>query len=378
MKRNIIYLIDPQSVNSLGVYDYEMIHGITDYKIHFWGNQDYNHRPFNTNVQFTPLFKYGRFTNPVLKGISYVLSILSIILHAFVERPKIIHIQWIRIFPIDYGMIRLLQFFLGTKIIFTVHNILPHNHGKKSLLQYNKFYHTCDCLISHTKKCKQDLVKQFNIQADKITIMPHGCLCMDISAEDILHERKKFISEYHINGKIIISALGVQSPYKGTDLLLEAWTSNPELYDNDKICLIIAGKSSGIIYPDKLPKNVITISRILSNEEFEMIMQLTDVAILPYRAIEQSGVLLTLIQKGIPYCCTQVGELAYPIQIADIGWIIKDVSSKCINETLIKVISSPEIIKQKKSNLLGWNKIRDMYSWETSNKILQKTYSELL
>lgn len=133
--KKIIYIIDPQSVSSLAAYDRNMLGDIKDIDIHFFGNEGYNDEPFNPNVKFYPVFKYGKYTNPLLKGVSYLWSLIIIIFHALDDRPTAAHLQWIRQWYMDWSMILLMKS-IGIKIIFTVHNILPRKRKKNT---YKRF-----------------------------------------------------------------------------------------------------------------------------------------------------------------------------------------------------------------------------------------------
>ena len=374
----IVYVIDPQSVNSLAAYDRCMLDGITDLSIHFFGNSGYNDGPLHANVKFTPVFRYGKFNNSVLKGISYLWSLLVIICYAIFERPAIAHFQWIRVWVLDWMLIQLLKKCIDTKIVFTVHNILPRKRGKNTYSRFKRLYNFADILIAHTETSKLDLETQFMLPANKIVIMPHGLIEMRVAEEKLIESEKRINEKYNLRGKTIFGALGVQSPYKGTDILIEAWTGNSVLSQRDDIILLIAGKPSDLIIPEILPKNIIVMAELLSNSDFKYLLQRTDVMLLPYRAIEQSGVLLSLIHEMKPYCCTNVGELTKPFETADVGWIIPEVTDMAISEVLEKIVNDKSIIEEKKNNVQGWRALQHIYSWNNSNRILRSIYINLL
>lgn len=95
------------------------------------------------------------------------------------------------------------------------------------------------------------------------------------------------------------------------------------LQNNSHILFIIAGKGD-IITPKMMHgyNNVLVINNFIPSEQLEAIMRVTDVQLLPYRTISQSGVLLSTIDKEIPYIATDVGGLSEPLSIASIGWLI--------------------------------------------------------
>lgn len=376
--KNIIYIIDPQSVNSLANYDWHMIENIIDVEIHFFGNTRYNGKDFKQNVKFTPIYKYSKYSNPVLKAISYFISLIKIFFWGIRERPKAFHMQWIRVWILDWLFIRCFKSILKTQFIFTVHNILPRNRNRKTFYHFKKLYHFSDRLVVHTETTKNDLEKKFNVSSSIIIVMPHGLLEMNISEVELKDAEQTLNEKYKFSDKIVFGALGVQSPYKGTDLLIDAWIKSKELSTSTHSILLIAGKSSGINIPDNLPNNIVIISRLLSNAEFKYLLNRTDVMVLPYREIDQSGVLLSLINEEKPYCCTRAGELSRPIEQEDIGWIIEKCDEKSIAKVLTEINNNSSSITDKKNCSEGWKNLKDKYSWKRSNEILRHLYLDLL
>lgn len=372
-----IFLIDPQSVNSLATYDKCMIENIKNFEFFFFGNADFNEKPLNHNVRFYPVFTYTQHRNKILKGISYIFSLSLIFLHGLQIRPAIIHLQWIRIWKADWLMLKFFKKILGSKIIFTVHNILPRKRNKNCETHFKKLYNFADLLVAHTETTKRNLEKTFDIVPEKIIVMPHGVINMKVSEKDLLDSKEKFEKEYHFENKIIFGALGVQGYYKGTDLLIDAWENTEELKRNKNIILLIAGKNACSRHCAELSDNVIVLSELLSNPDFLYLMRRTDVMVLPYREIDQSGVLLSLINEHKPYCSTNVGELQRPFEIAEVGWKIPDISSISIAGILKQIVKEPASITIRKQNNKGWEKINDEYSWRKSNIILAEAYESL-
>lgn len=382
MKKRI-FIVDHQSYNSLALYDRSMIQDIRDFDFYFFGNYKNQYLPKNENVRFFPVFKYNKHSNIAAKVFSYIRSLLTICFYGIKLRPSIIHLQWIRIWKFEWNMIRFFHGVLKAKTVFTVHNILPHNsliskNIKKLKSRYGKLYRYCDRLIVHTETSKKELIREFDIPADKIVVMPHGVIELPISDNEIKESAERLEKEHKFGDKLIFAALGAQSYYKGPDLLVEAWLNNPELRDNKNLILLIAGRPIDSVYPENLPDNVVIISETVSNPDFKYLMRRSDVIVLPYRAIDQSGLLLTLIMDSKPYCCTPVGELCKPIEKERIGWVIPRIDAEAIEETLLKILKDPAVIKEIQDKKESWERLQQDYSWTRSNRILDKLYNSLI
>ncbi len=367
-----VFYIDPQSRNNLAMYDYELLSRIDGEDITFWGSRQYNYKDI-PDVRHRLLFTYEVHDNFILKVASYIKTMLHLFFSALFARPNVIHIQWVRIIQLDRICYRLLKSLISVKLVYTVHNVLPHVVRSGDKENYAKLYTMCDTLIVHTEKTKQELVRDFFIPAEKITVAPHGPLCFNEDASLVKKQMNSFYNDFSLKDKVVFSLLGFQSTYKGSDLLIEAWKQIPPSERKNAV-LIVAGKFQDVMVPKEAIQSLICIPRKLSNIEFNALLKLTSVLVFPYRRIEQSGVLLTAISEHIPYCATNIGELTSPLKKADIGWIIEEPTVKCVKASLCAIMAHPEQVEQKKRNLEGWKEVYAMYDWEYSASITKKIY----
>lgn len=371
-----IFFIDPQSYNNLGMYDYEILSRIKNESIYYIANQKYDYLSL-PDIKILKWFKYGNYNSNIAKALSYIVSLFKILILSICKRPQVIHVQWVRIPKLDYFYYKLLKNLVNSSLVYTVHNILPHKIKKSHYKQYGALYKLCDILIVHTKKSKEDLCSQFNISPNKVIVVPHGPLEYHYSKNQLKNTTLFFSNTYNLKGKIVFGCLGTQSKYKGSDLILDAWCSTDSIRNNESVVLLLAGKFSSEIQTPNLPPNVICINRRISDLEFASILNLIDVIVLPYRRIEQSGVLLTAISHHIPYCATNVGELTFPFSIADVGWMIKEPKVSYIKETILRIINNSTEIIEKKNNVSGWKKVCDKYDWSKNAQITKDIYFNL-
>ena len=88
-------------------------------------------------------------------------------------------------------------------------------------------------------------------------------------------------------------------------------------------------------------------------------MLLTDVFLLPYKRISQSGILLSALELSIPFIVTNVGGLAEPLKIADVGWKIECCTPDAIAEVLMKLVENPYELKIKKEKTEDWERVKN-------------------
>lgn len=369
--KKILY-IDPQSIENMALYDYKLLEGI-EARILYCCNMQYNASILD-KVIYYKIFKYNRFKSPILKGISYIISLLQISFLAIRERPDIVHIQWWRLWFIDYLFLSILKKNAGMTV-FTVHNIVPHESGNLMKNKCMKYYMKVDRLIVHTEVTKNELITEFSIPENKIYVIPHGVLQFNVNKLDLDEFKRKFIAKYDLSSRIVFTTLGNQSYYKGTDIIKGAFMESGILKNNDKVFLIIAGRGD-IINKDFAKKysNVYVNNEVLSSLEFQALMQLSDVLLLPYRMISQSGVLLTAIENHIPYIATDVGGLTEPFSIANVGWKLPSSNVDELRKLMEDIITKEREIIAIKNDMLAWNKVKANYSWDKISVLTMNCY----
>lgn len=377
MKDKKLVFIDPQSYNNLATYDRSLLEQFKDYSVDFFGNTLYaEYVP--GNVRFSPVFSYSTKSSAVSKAISYIRSLRSIMSRIKKEKPSHVHIQWLRLWEIDYLFLKWLQK-RGIKVVFTAHNILPHDSGDKYRNKYLKYYNAVDHIIVHTSVTKRELVDSFGIPADKISVIRHGILSTTLDDEAISECQKHLSNELGTDNKIVFSSLGFQSLYKGTDNIINAWLSSPLLYDNPTVMLLLAGKNSNVDY-SKISQlgNVRIIDRKVSDTEFSALVNLSSVVLLPYRTISQSGLLLTALSQNKPVIVSDAGGLSEPLAIANVGWNIGKSSVDGLGDLMVRLSKHPEEIRSIADDSKRFEAIKDAYSWTRIASETERVYDHLI
>lgn len=293
--------------------------------------------------------------------------------------PKVVHIEWIRIFPIDYLFLKFIKK-RGIKVVYTAHNILPHDDiNEQQYDNYKKYYHAVDKIIVHTNRTKEELIERFEIIEDKIVVIPHGLNKVKINEQEVENYQKFFIEKFDLKGKTVFTSLGSQGNYKGFEILKETWIETSELANNDKVVLLIAGNMS-FVDSSKLDecKNVHIVDGVLSNDEFIALARIGSVAILPYISISQSGVLMTAMQEHIPVLVTDVGGLPDPINLAKVGWNMGQPTTDNLREWMLYLANNNEEIETVRFDKLAWSVIDKEFSWRNSATKTTDIYNSLM
>jgi len=297
---------------------------------------------------------------------------------------KIFHIQWLNKFAIiDSTLLNIYYRILGKKLIFTAHNI---NAGKRdendtlmNRLSLKIMYNFVDHIIVHTNKMKHQLISEFKIEENKISVIPHGIL--NISPKTKL-EKMQAREKLNIKSKEkILLFFGIIAPYKGLEFLISAFKILRDKYSDMK--LIIAGKVENnhpdywnyierLINEYSLAEYIIRKTEFIPDNEVEIYFKSSDILILPYKYIFQTGVLFLSYNFGLPAIVSDVGSLKEEVIEGKTGYIFNPEDAGDLAIKIDDYFKSDLYQNLEKNRISIINFANDKYSWE---KIGEKTIS---
>ncbi len=367
-----IFFVDPMSYHNLAGYDFELLSNIDkNLNICFYANEKFN--LLVPDISIKKIYRYSP-KKGLFKIISYLKSQTILLLDIRREKPDIVHFQWLKLPLIDYWLLAYIKKY--SKIIYTSHDTFNHADERKYKLTFIKILKIVDQVIAHTSTGKKELMAF--IDRDKIVIIKHGLLNLEKYYKTKL-DIKQLKKDMDIKTEIVFSALGTMDFYKGTDLLIEAWQSSATLRDSKNVKLIIAGRNKmGLKGKVILAENVIFIDRYIPDEEFIALIKLSDLILLPYRRISQSGLLLSAIAERKKILVSAVGELSAPFKHGNIGWIVDPNDIDGLRTMLEEILACREDL-MKPVDQIVWNYIKAEYDWagigaETSRLYLKTAF----
>lgn len=360
-KRKLVY-IDSQSVGTMSSYDFHLLSSLDkeQFKIYYICNSNFEYRTDIKDINLILLYNYTKFKG-IKKAISYFISQLKLVSIIFNLKPSIIHVQWLRVFKFDLIILKIIRFISHSKLIYTAHNVLPHDTNNKYLNVFSLIYNFFDSIIVHTPSSKEEIINLFKIKPDKIHVIQHGITKLKLS--DNFNSTFKIIKNKLPKNKVIVSFLGNLSFYKGLEITLEAIEILNQ--STNFFHFIIAGKDNGINLEklnriNKKSKNTTIEVKTLTNDEFQSYLLLSDFLLLPYIKISQSGLLLSAIEEEKPVIVNKLSGLIEPFDVEKIGFIMKHYTST----ELVKIISKlnfKSILYFKKNT--NWSVLKEYYSW---------------
>jgi glycosyltransferase involved in cell wall biosynthesis len=202
----------------------------------------------------------------------------------------VVHFQWLTVQHLDG---RLLP--TGRPLVLTAHDILPREARPGQRAAQRRLYARFDAVVVHSEHGRARLTDELGVEAARVHVIPHGAFAHLAAAE---HAPVPFETELPV-----VLCFGLMRPYKGLDLLLEAWqgTEQAELWIAGMPRMDISALRAAA------PANVRFVPRFIGDEELAPYFRRADLVVLPYREIDQSGVLFTALAFARPLLLSDVG-----------------------------------------------------------------------
>lgn len=191
------------------------------------------------------------------------------------------------------------------RFVLTVHNIQPHDRESiknKGILR--RLYVIPHKLVVHTEQMKQTLIEEYAVEPERVIVMHHG-------VDDIPPR----VSSLAPAPELRVLIFGSVQPYKGVDLFLDAL----QHCTGYSVTAKIVGESRNPVYADTITKmiklvpahhKVEWVRGFIPESEVQHYFEQVDLVVLPYRHIDQSGVLFTAFRFGVPVVTFNVGSFA--------------------------------------------------------------------
>jgi glycosyltransferase involved in cell wall biosynthesis len=212
----------------------------------------------------------------------------------------VVHFQWLAVQHLDG---RLLP--AGRPLVLTAHDILPREARPGQRAAQRRLYDRFDAIVVHSEHGRRRLTGELGVDAERVHVIPHGVLehlADGPPAADAEVARASARPPFATDRPVVL-CFGLIRPYKGIDLLLEAWRgiNDAELW--------IAGAPRMDISSLRAtaPAGVRFAPRFIGDDELPAYFRRADIVVLPYREIDQSGVLFTALAFGKPLLLSDVG-----------------------------------------------------------------------
>jgi glycosyltransferase involved in cell wall biosynthesis len=231
---------------------------------------------------------------------------------------------------------------------------------------------------------KSELVSEFAVTADKVSVIPFG-INNTVPKTDLTSGAAKRMLGIADSDKTLLF-FGNIAPYKGLEYLVSAFT---QLLNKDRSYrLIIVGRPKGSegywkqihdrIARSGIRDRIIQRIEFIPDEEAEVYFKAADVLILPYAHVFQSGVLFLGYSFGLPAIAADVGNLKEEIIEGQTGLVFKPQDSADLARKIGHYFNGELFrnLETRRAEIKAY--ANEQYSWDKVAAITTAIYSTLL
>lgn len=233
------------------------------------------------------------------------------------NRKTILHIHWISplydwkwktpIRFIRFAIKLLIAKLFGNKIVWTVHNIMPHEKTFPLVDYFGRLFMAlwADDIIFHCTSAKLEFSRKF-WRTRRMHVVPHG---------NYIHCYHNFISKNEAKRKLKISKdsfvylfFGNIRSYKGIDNLIDSFKKS----NKQNAVLLIAGRcgikeKAALTKVSKDDVRIHVFDSYIPQDEVHIYFSAADVLVAPFTKVLTSGSVILALSYGVPIIAPSLG-----------------------------------------------------------------------
>jgi glycosyltransferase involved in cell wall biosynthesis len=213
------------------------------------------------------------------------------------READVVHWQWLTVQPVD-------AYLLPPKRprLLTAHDVLPREPRPGQMGATRRLLEKMDAVVVHSEHGAARLRTELGLDEERIHVIPHGAF--DYLTK-LPEERPLPPDLAEVEGPVVLF-FGLLRPYKGVEILIEAFQN-------------VEGAELWVVGMPRMPLEPLRelasdvrgrvrfVPRFIDDSEIPAFFRRADIVALPYREIDQSGVLYTALAFGKPIVVSAVG-----------------------------------------------------------------------
>jgi len=214
---------------------------------------------------------------------------------AAARAADVVHFQWLTLPQIDGPLLP-----RGRPLVATAHDILARDATPGQHAALRRVLERFDAVIAHSQRGRRRLVQELGVAPERAHVIPHGAF-----AHLAALEGAPLPPELRDDGGPIVLCFGLIRPYKGLEVLLDAWRG----VQGARLWVVGMPRYEIAALRASAPANVDWVPRFVSDAELAACFRRADIVVAPYLESEQSGVVATALAFGAPLVLSDVGGL---------------------------------------------------------------------
>jgi glycosyltransferase involved in cell wall biosynthesis len=287
------------------------------------------------------------------------------------READVVHFQWLTVQQLDVHLLPRRAPAPAEprpKLVLTAHDVMPREPRPGQLSAQRRLYERFDAIVVHSEHGRRRLVRELGVDPALVHVIAHGAfthLAAGVGATDSSPPDQA-------DGPVVL-CFGLMRPYKGIDVLLEAWRGlaggGAELWIAGMPRMDVSALRAAA------PPNVRFDARFITDPELPAYFQRADLVVLPYREIDQSGVLFTALAFGKPLLLSDVGGFG-EVAATGAARTVPAGDPVALREALRELLGDPAALAEMASRARA--AAAGAYSWEAVARAHLDLYGQLL
>lgn len=262
--------------------------------------------------------------------------------------------------------LELIYRFTSTRIVWSLHNLLPHDLSHIFIHRFCQRFMAKRCLW--IRVFSQDTIskasKELRLPTSKFHVLPEGNYTSVYPNESSFEIARRKLN-LPIYAQLLLF-LGSIRPYKGLGDLLQIMP----LIDNSNLVLLIAGAIPDKVYAKQLaielPPNCILHDRFIPDNELQYYFNAADAIVLPFSKVENSGSVILAMGFRKPVIAPRTGAIVKRLLHQD--QLLYD-STDELKQAILKVL----VYSKKQRTQIGEANFQALkkYRWDDFGTLFQ-------
>jgi glycosyltransferase involved in cell wall biosynthesis len=283
------------------------------------------------------------------------------------QAADIRHFEWLPVEPLDWLLLP-----RERPRLMTIHNVRRRGQSRSAAAVTRRLADRMDAVVVHTRDAARLLAEGIGVDAARVRVIPHGAFDHLTRQQDEGPLPDELAA---VEGPVVL-CFGTIRPYKGVDVLLEAFrgVEGAELW--------IVGRPLAMdVAPLRelaraVPCTVRFVTRYVTDAEIPAFFRRADLVVLPYRVIDQSGVLYVALAFGKPIVASDVGGFREIASEHGAALLVPPGDAPALAAAVSELLADPE--ERAALGARAAAAAAGAYSWDDVARRTLALYEELL
>jgi glycosyltransferase involved in cell wall biosynthesis len=270
----------------------------------------------------------------------------------------VVHVQWLAVPPVDARLMP-----SGRRgLVYTAHNAAREGLGPSERRMCSR----AAAVVVHSEAARRQVEEQRVAPADRVHVISHGAFAY---LTDLPDERPLPPELAAVEGPVVL-CFGLLRPYKGIDVLLEAWRG----IEGAELWVVGAPRMDLARLRAAAPPGVRFVPRFVPDPEVPAFLRRAALVVLPHTRVDQSGAAFAALAFGKPLLLTDVG--GFPdLAATRAAALVPPADPSALHAELVRLIGDPEALAAMGAAASA--AAAGPYSWDAIGRRTLQLYTEL-